>query len=52
MKSALKVTLSLDACAYYIISLKMQENFNLAHISSKTKHNMLKLMIYNDCERE
>jgi len=25
MKSALKVTLSLDACAYYIISLKMQE---------------------------
>jgi len=27
-------------------------NFNFAHISSKTKHNMLKLMIYNDCERE
>lgn len=38
MKSALKVTLSLDACAYYIISLKMQEKRGFAQFSIETNN--------------
>jgi len=37
-KGALKVTLSLDACAYYIISQKMQEKIGFAHFSMETNN--------------
>jgi len=37
-KGALKVTLSLDACAYYIISQKLQEKIGFAHFSIETNN--------------